>query len=501
MLEFKNVSKEFGPVKALSDINFRVEKGEIVGLVGENGAGKSTLMKIIFGAYQADSGTILIDGRQTQFGSPRDAMQNGIGMVFQEQSLIGNLSIMENLFLGREAEFRSFGMIDFKKMAHAAKHQLEKVGLDIDPKVETSTLSFSQRQLIELAKVLTLEERTDKNLVILLDEPTSVLSEDEVELLFSLVNKLRERAAFIFVSHRLDEVIKLSDRIYVLKDGEVVDEVDARSAEPTKIQAKMVGREIQSGYYMQDERKPFSTTNPILSVAGLCRGNSLKSVSFDVFSSQVICLVGTEGSGREAILRSIFAMDKPEMGTITYYDDPKLKIANPYDAVRNGVGYMPRERKIEGIFSSMSVAENMTSSQLDRYSKNGFLRKSHEQVLAKEWVHKLSIKTPSIHSDCGRLSGGNQQKVVLAKWRSSGAKLIMLDHPTRGLDIGAKQDVYAMIREMSGAGIGLIVVPDTFEEAIGLAHTILVMKDGACVKSFDAMLQNVTPFDLVAAMT
>jgi ribose transport system ATP-binding protein len=169
--------------------------------------------------------------------------------------------------------------------------------------------------------------------------------------------------------------------------------------------------------------------------------------------------------------------------------------------VRNGVGYMPRERKIEGIFSSMSVAENMTSSQLDRYSKNGFLRKSNEQVLAKEWVHKLSIKTPSIHSDCGRLSGGNQQKVVLAKWRSSGAKLIMLDHPTRGLDIGAKQDVYAMIREMSGAGIGLIVVPDTFEEAIGLAHTILVMKDGACVKSVDTMLQNVTPFDLVAAMT
>ena len=222
MLEFKNVNKTFGPVKALSNINFRVNKGEIVGLVGENGAGKSTLMKIIFGAYQADDGTILIDGRQKQFTSPRDAMQNGIGMVFQEQSLIGNLSVMENIFLGREREFKKFGIIDFKKMEVAANFQLAKVGLEIDARIQTFDLSFAQRQLVELAKVLTLEERTKNNLVILLDEPTSVLSEDEVQLLFKLVNQLRERAAFIFVSHRLDEVISLSDRIYVLKDGEVL---------------------------------------------------------------------------------------------------------------------------------------------------------------------------------------------------------------------------------------------------------------------------------------
>jgi ribose transport system ATP-binding protein len=216
MLEFKNVNKIFGPVKALSDINFKVKKGEIVGLVGENGAGKSTLMKIIFGAYQADSGTILIDGGQTQFTSPRDAMQNGIGMVFQEQSLIGNLSVMENIFLGRESEFKRFGIINFKEMEAAAKYQLAKVGLEIDPRTQTFDLSFAQRQLVELAKVLTLEERTQNDLVILLDEPTSVLAEDEVKLLFKLVNQLRDRAAFIFVSHRLDEVISLSDRIYVL---------------------------------------------------------------------------------------------------------------------------------------------------------------------------------------------------------------------------------------------------------------------------------------------
>ena len=501
MLEFKNVNKTFGPVKALSNINFRVNKGEIVGLVGENGAGKSTLMKIIFGAYQADDGTILIDGRQKQFTSPRNAMQNGIGMVFQEQSLIGNLSVMENIFLGREREFKKFGIIDFKKMEVAANFQLAKVGLEIDARIQTFDLSFAQRQLVELAKVLTLEERTKNNLVILLDEPTSVLSEDEVQLLFKLVNQLRERAAFIFVSHRLDEVISLSDRIYVLKDGEVVDEVNAAAARPESIQSAMVGREIDSGYYKQDERKKFDASSVILDIKNISLGSKLKNINLKLRKSEVVCLVGTEGSGREAILRSVFGMEPPEEGNITYFGHETLSIKSPFDAVSNGVGYMPRERKIEGIFSSMDVTENITSSQLKNFNRFGFLKQNEEQNLARKWVDRLSIKTPSISADCGRLSGGNQQKVVLAKWRSSGAKLMMLDHPTRGLDIGAKQDVYGMIREMCAAGIGLIVVPDTFEEAIGLAHTILVMKDGKTVSVFDTSTQNVTPFDLVSAMT
>ena len=501
MLEFQNVSKEFGPVKALSDINFRVNKGEIVGLVGENGAGKSTLMKIIFGAYQADSGTILIDGRQTRFSSPRDAMSQGIGMVFQEQSLIGNLSVMENLFLGREQEFRKYGLIDFKKMAEASRAQLAKVGLDIDPTIETSTLSFAQRQLIELAKVLTLEERIEGDLVILLDEPTSVLSEEEVKLLFDLVNKLKERAAFIFVSHRLDEVISLSDRIYVLKDGEVVDEVDGSKAEATKIQARMVGREINTEYYRQDQRLAFDAGTPLLSVQNASVADKFKDVSFDLHAGQVLCLVGTEGAGREAILRTIFGMHSLDEGTMTFFDNPAIKISSPHAAVANHIGYMPRERKIEGIFASMNVAENITSSQLGSYARYGLLKKAEELKLASKWIDKLSIKTPSARTDCVRLSGGNQQKVVLAKWRSTGSRIIMLDHPTRGLDVGAKEDVYAMIREMSAAGIGLIVIPDTFEEAIGLGHNIAVIKDGRAVKAFNCMEQQVTPFDLVSAMT
>ena len=501
MLEFQNVSKEFGPVKALANINFKVAKGEIVGLVGENGAGKSTLMKIIFGAYQADSGIILIDGRKTRFSSPRDAMSKGIGMVFQEQSLIGNLSIMENLFLGREREFQKCGLIDFKKMAEASRYQLAKVGLDIDPYMETARLSFSQRQLIELAKVLALEERSSGDLVILLDEPTSVLSEDEVTLLFELVNNLRERAAFIFVSHRLDEVIRLSDRIYVLKDGELVDEVAREKAVASHIQSKMVGREIDTEYYKQDDRLPFAPSPPLLSVQNASVRGRFEKISLDLHAGEVLCLVGTEGSGREAVLRAVFGMHKIDNGRIVYFGNEFLKIRSPNAAVENDVGYMPRERKIEGIFASMNVAENITSCQLPAYARYGLLNKALELGLADEWIKRLSVKTPSARTDCNRLSGGNQQKVVLAKWRSTGSKIIMLDHPTRGLDIGAKEDVYSMIREMSSAGIGLLLIPDTFEEAIGLGHNIVVIKDGRTVERFDCLKQKVTPFDLVSAMT
>jgi len=501
MLEFENISKSFGPVRALNNINFNVAKGEIVGLVGENGAGKSTLMKILFGSYLADSGSIRIDGKSIQFASPRDAMANGIGMVFQEQSLIPNLTVMENLFLGREAEFTHFGIIDKSRMAASARYQLAKVRLDVDPLTVTSELSFPQRQLVELAKVLTLEEETEGDLVILLDEPTSVLSEEEVELLFDIVNKLRSRAAFIFVSHRLDEVVTLSDRIYVLKDGSIVDEVTRETAEIPMIQSKMVGREIDTEYYKQDLKKPFDETTSVLSLKDISLVGLLHHVSFDVHAGEVVCLVGTEGSGREAILRTVFGILMPSSGTLQYNDHPAIKIKSPYDAVAHNIGYMPRERKVEGIFMSMSVAENMTSSQMQRYSYYGLLKKQAEKELAEAWIDRLSIKTQSSHTDCSRLSGGNQQKVVLAKWRSSGAKLMMLDHPTRGLDIGAKQDVYEMIRNMAADGLGLVVVPDTFEEAIGLAHKVIVMKDGRVSEEFDCDQQDVRPLDLIAAMT
>lgn len=484
MFELKKVNKRFPGVHALKAVDFQIKRGEIVGLVGENGAGKSTLMKIIYGAYQHDDGEVLVNGKPVHFQNPRQAMDMGVGMVFQEQSLIPSLTVMENIFLGFENQFVRFGVIDWKKMAEAARVQLRKVKLNIDPRKTTSDLSFAQRQLVELAKVLTLEERIDGDLVILLDEPTSVLAKEEIELLFSLVRDLRNRASFIFVSHRLDEVIELSDRIYVMKDGAVVDVVDSEHADVDSIQHEMVGRDINKEYYREEQQRPYDANKILLELDKVGLAGKYRDISLKLHAGEVLCLVGTEGSGREAILRTIYGLQRPHVGSVSI----KGEHVNSFSAasgVEHGVAYVPRERKIEGIVGGMSVYENMTLSQMKNYSRLGVLDIGSERRLAREWIKKLSIKASSENADCGNLSGGNQQKVVLAKWRSGGAEIILLDHPTRGLDIGAKEDVYDMVRAMSAAGIGIILVADTLEEAIGLSHTIAVIKDGEIQKWYD----------------
>lgn len=502
MYELQNVDKKFPGVHALKAVDFNIGRGEIVGLVGENGAGKSTLMKVIYGAYQADGGDITIDGTKVRFQNPRQAMDHGIGMVFQEQSLIANLTVMENIFLGFEQQFVSFGVINWKAMASAARAQLAKVKLDIDPGMVTSKLSFAQRQLVELAKVLTLEERIDGDLVILLDEPTSVLAKEEVQLLFSIVRELTNRASFIFVSHRMDEVLDLSDRIYVMKDGEVVDVVNHDDANIENIQHKMVGRDVDKEYYREQKQKPYDAkAGALVSFEDVSLGTSYQDISFDLHPGEILCLVGTEGSGREAILRTVFGLDTPNAGRVTIKGDQITRF-NAQAGVAAGVGYVPRERKVEGLVGGMNVYENMTLSQMGNYSnRGGILRISEEKEMARQWVDRLAIKTPDVYKDCGGLSGGNQQKVVLAKWRSGGSDIILLDHPTRGLDIGAKEDVYDMVREMSDDGVGIVLVADTLEEAIGLSHTIIVLKDGAMQKRFDcAPGDKPSLFDLVHHM-
>ncbi|MQW44668.1 ATP-binding cassette domain-containing protein [Sinorhizobium meliloti] len=488
MYELKSLDKKFPGVHALKAIDFHIKRGEVVGLVGENGAGKSTLMKVIYGAYQPDGGQILINGDAVRFANPRQAMEKGIGMVFQEQSLIPNLTVMENIFLGYEQQFVRLGVINWKEMAKAAKAQLAKVKLDIDPSTVTSKLSFAQRQLVELAKVLTLEERVDGDLVILLDEPTSVLSKDEVELLFKLVRELVTRASFIFVSHRMDEVMELSDRIYVMKDGQVVDVVErgGGGADAESIQHKMVGRNVDKRYYREQLQKPYDPSRVLVEMSGIDLPGRTKDISLRLHAGEVLCLVGTEGSGREAILRAIYGMLSPTGGRLKI-KGREVRTYSPRQSVGLGVGYVPRERKIEGIVAGMNVYENMTLSQLKKHSTASVLQVGKERALAREWIRKLSIKAHSELADCGNLSGGNQQKVVLAKWRSAGADIMLLDHPTRGLDIGAKEDVYEMIRAMSDAGVGIVLVADTLEEAIGLSHTIVVVKDGRIQKRFDCV--------------
>ncbi|WP_299295809.1 sugar ABC transporter ATP-binding protein [uncultured Tateyamaria sp.] len=500
MYELQQIDKHFPGVHALKSIDFKIGRGEIVGLVGENGAGKSTLMKVIYGAYQPDGGTVSIDGTTVRFQNPRQAMDHGIGMVFQEQSLITNLTVAENIFLGFEQQFVRWGVIDWKALTAAARAQLAKVKLDIDPSIVTAQLSFAQRQLVELAKVLTLEERVDGDLVILLDEPTSVLAREEVELLFQLVRDLTSRASFIFVSHRMDEVLELSDRIYVMKDGEVVDVVAQADAQVETIQHKMVGRDIDKEYYREQKQQDYERTNPLVSFRNVSHAGSFQDISFDLHAGEVLCLVGTEGSGREAILRTVFGLDTPTSGTVQIKGET-ITHFNAQSGVARGIGYVPRERKVEGIVSGMSVYENMTISQMGNYATGGILKIGEERALARAWIEKLGIKTPNEHKDCAGLSGGNQQKVVLAKWRSGGSDIILLDHPTRGLDIGAKEDVYEMVRGMCADGVGIILVADTLEEAIGLSHSIIVLKDGQFQQRFEGMPgDKPTLFDLVHHM-
>ncbi len=500
MYQLKAVDKKFPGVHALKTVDFEISRGEIVGLVGENGAGKSTLMKVIYGAYQPDGGTIAIDGKSVRFQNPRQAMEKGIGMVFQEQSLIPNLTVMENIFLGYEQQFVRLGVINWKAMSDAAKKQLAKVKLDIDPATVTSALSFAQRQLVELAKVLTLEERIDGDLVILLDEPTSVLAEDEVKMLFTIVRDLTKRASFIFVSHRMDEVMELSDRIYVMKDGAVVDVVAHGAATVEQIQHKMVGRSVDREYYREQRQKPYDASKVLLEMDGISLPGRIKDISLKLHAGEVLCLVGTEGAGREAILRTIYGMRTPVSGTLKIKGN-RITAFNPQAAVAAGVGYVPRERKVEGIVAGMTVYENMTLSQMGRYARAGVLNVAAEKALARDWIARLSIKAHSEYADCGNLSGGNQQKVVLSKWRSGGSDIMLLDHPTRGLDIGAKEDVYEMIRDMSDDGIGVVLVADTLEEAIGLSHSIIVVKDGAIQQRFDCQPgAKPTLFDLLHYM-
>jgi ribose transport system ATP-binding protein len=499
MLELNQISKRFGKVEVLKGVTVNVGVGEVIGLVGENGAGKSTLMKILNGVHQPDSGSIHINGHTTTINGPRHAAALGIGMVFQEQSLIPNLSVAENIFLGNERQFTRLGRLDWRAMSAAATKQLQKVGLDIDPRMTTSELGFMHRQMVELAKVLTLEEAVDGNLCILLDEPTSVLEQGEIDVLFGVIRQLGQRAGIIFVSHRLDEVIEISDRIYVLKDGVVVEEMPKADATPGRIHRLMVGSEAHASYYKEEDRRAFSS-DLALSTRGLSKTHSYTSIDLDLHAGEVLALVGTEGCGAEPLIRSVFGLEHAQQGTIIC-GKQDITSGSPSRSVAMGLGYVPRERKIEGIVEEMNVRENICLANLRGMSRMGLLSFRQIAAATTHLIEKMRIRTPDGLALCAHLSGGNQQKVVLAKWANAGARIFLLDHPTRGLDVGAKQDVYSLIRDLCADGCSVILIGDTLEEALGLAHTIVVMKDGKRTACFDNNgTERPTPLDLIAHM-
>lgn len=485
-LRIERLSKSFGSVRVLDNVSIEVGAREVVGVLGENGAGKSTLLKVLAGLCRPDSGQIVVRGRMTQLNSPREAADAGIGMVFQEQSLLPNLSVAENIMLGHEGSAVRAGFYDWRKLRALAAAQLAKLDSCIALTAQTDTLSFAERQVVELAKVLVIEERTQLEPVILLDEPTSILESGQVETVLRLIERLRQRASVVFVSHCLNEVLRVCDRVYVLAEGRCVGQRHRANCTAVDLQALMLGRpgHIESGLKAVQERSA-SDTAAILSVRNLSRAGSYRAVSFELQAGEVLGIAGRAGSGRESLCRSLFGAEVPDSGEIAL-DDRPVTFSEPSDAVRLGIGYVPAERVLEGFVAGLSVRENMTLAHPDEISRGPFMNLRREKALVRTWIDRLRIKPCTPHTMAQLLSGGNQQKLVLAKWlMASTLRVLILDHPLRGLDVGAKGDMAAAIRELARSGIGVVLVAEMVDGLITMSDRVIVMKNGEVSGRFD----------------
>jgi len=484
VLEVRGISKSFPGVKALDNVSFAINKGEVVGLIGENGAGKSSLLKVLNGIYQPDKGEVLVNGRPIRIASPRRAFDAGIAMVFQEQSILPTLTVAENIFLGREEEFVRYGLISKSRMNDAAAAELKKVRLDCHPGTRCADLTFADRQMVEIAKALSLDSRIKGDITILLDEPTSVLERKEVDLLFEIVKDLKQRASIVFISHRIEEVLEIADRVYVMRDGRIVHELQAKDATVKTLHQDMVGRQLHHEYY-REARQAMPAKTVVLECTGLGKDGAFANITFPLHEGEIIGIAGVIGSGREDLARCLAGHAAADRGTLKVNGN-EVHFGAAHDATKKGIGLLPSERKIEGQIAAFSVAENMTLAALPKFVSRGVIRFDAERSIARDWIKRLNIKTPSTATMVGSLSGGNQQKVVLAKWRIAGVRILILDHPTRGIDVGAKEDVYELVRDMTAEGLAVILLGDTLEEVIGLSNRILVMRDGEVTATFDA---------------
>ena len=500
-LEVRGLVKHYPGVKALDGVDFHVKQHEVLGLAGENGAGKSTLLKALVGLVKPDAGDIYLRGEKVRLRSVVDAADHGIGMVFQEQSLVPNLTAAENIVLGSEGPGVRRGLYRWDTMRRLAQEQLDKIGSSIDPLARTDSLSFADRQMVEIAKVLRIEQRTNVAPVIILDEPTSVLESEEVETLFTQVRRLREFASVVFVSHRLDEVLDVCDRVAVLRGGQSVGEVPTKGAVPADLHRMMIGSTGSDDHYHENLCEDAGSGRPErLEVRGLT-GSTFRDVDLDIAAGEVLAIVGVHGSGREDVCRALFGAEEIAAGEVRL-DGERLDLGGTRAACAAGIGYVPAERKIEGMVGPMSVADNMTLTKQGVRCVGPLVVPAKQASLVDRWIERLSIRTPGRGTAIQRLSGGNQQKVVLARWLvAADIRLLLLDHPTRGLDIGARSEVYRLMRELASTGVATLLLADSLEEAIGMADRIVVMSDGRIVSEVACPAgDKPTPLDLVKEM-
>ena len=486
-----NISKAFGGTQALEDVSLELFSGEIVGLIGENGAGKSTLLKIIQGVQPPDSGTMALRGNRFAPQNPKESGNAGISMVFQEQSLITNLTVGQNIFFAREKEFRKFGIVQWGKLYKETEAVLKSLGLDyINPRKRVIELDFADRQMVEIAKAIN-NSRTnpEEKSLILLDEPTSVLNEKECSQLFEEIRKLKaDGNAVVFISHRLDEVLKISDRICIFKNGKKVGDMANKNVDETNLYEMMVGKESSAEYYHID-KQIVPEDEVVLGLKGLGLFGSFKNISFDLKKGEVFGICGVAGSGIEDICACVCGNKKPTSGTISVFGK-QAKLDSPAKALKYGILSVPKWRNEEGIMGMLSISDNITMSNFEKIRSGPLLSPAKQKEQANEWVGKLDIKCPNASVAVQQLSGGNVQKVVFARVLASGAKIIVLNHPTRGVDVGAKEEIYSLIRDITKSGISVIILGDTIEECIGMSNRIMVMKDGYMTKMVDACPEN-----------
>lgn len=476
LLEATDISKSFPGVRALHKVRIRVEAGKLNAVLGENGAGKSTLMNILAGALAPDAGEIRVNNRLVEFASPRQATAAGISIIHQELNLIPHLSVAENIFLGREPLTR-IGLVDRRAMNRAAVKLLARLELDIDPRTPVSKLRVGAQQLIEIAKSLSIDAR-----VLIMDEPTSAISEQEVTALFRIIDELkRSGVGIIYITHKLDELSHIADDVTILRDGEFIAAAPFNSLSSDEMVRKMVGRDLSDLY-------PKSTANPgeeILRVSNLSLADTqrpgrfiVRDVSLSVGRGEVLGLFGLMGAGRTELLQAIFGMHARATSGQIIIDRQPVRIDSPIAAIKAGLALAPEDRKLEGLVLPLSVTANVSLAALDRATSWGLLSTTKEQRLAASYATRLKVKTPSLGQIVRNLSGGNQQKVVLSKWMATGPKVLLLDEPTRGIDINAKREIYTLIDELAQAGLGVVMVSSELPEILAIADRIVVLSEG-----------------------
>lgn len=491
ILEMQGISKSFPGVHALSDVSLKTRKGEVHAIVGENGAGKSTLMKILAGAYKKDVGRIFLHGEEMDFHSPLEAQNSGIAIIYQEFNLAKHLSAEANIYIGREPRSKIFGFIKKREIHKNSVDLFNQLNVSIDPRSEVRFLSVCQQQITEIAKALSLNSS-----VLIMDEPTSALPENEVKDLFDVIHKIKkEGVSILFISHNLEDVFEIADRITVLRDGKHVATDLISNVTRDQVVSWMVGREIGDINHRSDR---IIGKEVVLRVKNLCRKEVLYDISFDLHKGEILGIAGLLGAGRTELLRCIFGADIKTSGEV-YLGDKLCSIKNTTDSVNCGIAYVPEDRKQEGLFLGLTSRENLTAASLAKYAQYGFVDKKKENKVTANYVGSMAIKLSSHEQSVLNLSGGNQQKVLIARWLATNPKVLLLDDPTRGIDIGARAAIHDLIFKLANQGIGVVFVSSELPEVIKVSDRILVMAKGQLAGEFDHA--KVTQEKIMAAAT